>query len=985
MKKDLDLYKKYLEMHEQKLANGGQAFKSQNVGQNPFQFLNSYDQSQGVNIPVMSVGPNAQPQSPSGSSSPNPLAGIKSLLPSAGSLPGVGGSAAGDATFAGPDMGASSLDSLTQVAAYDGGLIHNMADGGKVQSNDSFLSDLQDKLRQVFSSPPQIPKSSPTLEDKYKKVRDQNTDISSGKKSVVDEEVYFDGGISGSTHKAQYDDGGEVQSSGPSLAEQYQKMYPGLSSNQIAAKISSLPAAAQQSTTSQAIYNQKMSNGGKVEHDRKNLLELKDAFDKFLDEESKEKYANGGKVGSGERFAKLENKLSHQKGVTDPGALAASIGRKKYGTKKMNKMAQAHMADGGEVDFNPSDHKAIVIIDPYQPVPSPTPVQDPNKKELGDYFADGGKATLDDNSDASIAAKAQKYGWSDAEVNRIKSMRDSAPPELDQSQQMQQNQPVQPIGNPVVDPSKAQQIAQAFMAKGGMVQHFDGSDGSVVLPEQDPVLPDLSPEEIASREEELKQLKSKGAEQVPVQGEEQNITGALPSKESDVEESEDPSDKELEEEMANEDFKAGEDGDDSDELVNNSDEKNDEDQTQEERKLQGMSDDSDQSSKDQAAGLQVSPDIQKVVDSQKSGSDDLKAAQKQRDMAIANQQMAKGAALLGAGIAGRGGSKVDPSLALKVIGEGDQYVNLPVQKYQEQIANQQNDPNSPMSKMSRQYFQSKGFQVPDSASASDLKMIAPNYQKDLGYQTALQKVLSQNASREKIAKNNLQGRKDIATSNQNARMEQQKLANQGKIAAAKTSQDNKSAATEQKAEQAMTNARSKPALAMAQRNLVSIANMQKMFEDYGNPDKWTPAQVGAWNTEKAKVAQGGSPTEGMINELSNPTYGNQMAKLIQKFTSTPTGAGQGKFIDQDRKYIDGLHDVSQNVIKGNVGDVLKSYQNGLSPDAYKNAVYRHSDALGLYNQNQEKGIAAVMAAKGLARQDAIKALVQQGVLKDVNY
>lgn len=43
---------------------------------------------------------------------------------------------------------------------------------------------------------------------------------------------------------------------------------------------------------------------------------------------------NKSKLGSGERFAALKKKLSAQKGVTDPGALAASIGRKKYGTKR---------------------------------------------------------------------------------------------------------------------------------------------------------------------------------------------------------------------------------------------------------------------------------------------------------------------------------------------------------------------------------------------------------------------------------------------------------------------------------------------------------------------------------------------------------------------------------------------------------------------------------------------------------------------------
>lgn len=46
------------------------------------------------------------------------------------------------------------------------------------------------------------------------------------------------------------------------------------------------------------------------------------------------------KLGTGERFKKLATKLS-AKGVKDPDALAASIGRKKYGAKKMTRLAIA--------------------------------------------------------------------------------------------------------------------------------------------------------------------------------------------------------------------------------------------------------------------------------------------------------------------------------------------------------------------------------------------------------------------------------------------------------------------------------------------------------------------------------------------------------------------------------------------------------------------------------------------------------------------
>jgi len=45
------------------------------------------------------------------------------------------------------------------------------------------------------------------------------------------------------------------------------------------------------------------------------------------------------KLGSGKRFKNLANKFAKQ-GINDPAALAASVGRSKYGNKKMAKMAE---------------------------------------------------------------------------------------------------------------------------------------------------------------------------------------------------------------------------------------------------------------------------------------------------------------------------------------------------------------------------------------------------------------------------------------------------------------------------------------------------------------------------------------------------------------------------------------------------------------------------------------------------------------------
>lgn len=51
------------------------------------------------------------------------------------------------------------------------------------------------------------------------------------------------------------------------------------------------------------------------------------------------------KLGSGARFHHLESELSH-KGIKNPAALAAYIGRKKLGAKKFNKLSAKGKKNG---------------------------------------------------------------------------------------------------------------------------------------------------------------------------------------------------------------------------------------------------------------------------------------------------------------------------------------------------------------------------------------------------------------------------------------------------------------------------------------------------------------------------------------------------------------------------------------------------------------------------------------------------------------
>ena len=47
------------------------------------------------------------------------------------------------------------------------------------------------------------------------------------------------------------------------------------------------------------------------------------------------------KLGTGKRFAALTKAISKRKGVTDPEAVAAAIGRRKFGEAKFQKLAVA--------------------------------------------------------------------------------------------------------------------------------------------------------------------------------------------------------------------------------------------------------------------------------------------------------------------------------------------------------------------------------------------------------------------------------------------------------------------------------------------------------------------------------------------------------------------------------------------------------------------------------------------------------------------
>lgn len=63
------------------------------------------------------------------------------------------------------------------------------------------------------------------------------------------------------------------------------------------------------------------------------------------------------KLGGGGRFAQLKSKLSGK--VSNPGGVAAMIGRKKYGAKKMTKMATTGKKKSMSKGFNEKKYASM--------------------------------------------------------------------------------------------------------------------------------------------------------------------------------------------------------------------------------------------------------------------------------------------------------------------------------------------------------------------------------------------------------------------------------------------------------------------------------------------------------------------------------------------------------------------------------------------------------------------------------------------------
>lgn len=260
---------------------------------------------------------------------------------------------------------------------------------------------------------------------------------------------------------------------------------------------------------------------------------------------------------------------------------------------------------------------------------------------------------------------------------------------------------------------------------------------------------------------------------IPVDFEEGSlITGQIPHKpvqpmdnqpasEADLMEPQNPEDKQLENQYANEDFEANEAADKAPEKVAKKDEKSKDEDKQDQYEERDVASDDEESNKEDASPAE-SP--KEEGQSEESVPNKLDEAQKKRRIRSTLAEMARFGDLAGAGIAKANAAPAGYFDSLS------KAANLPVQEYQEQVANQPNDPKSTMSQVVRDYLTSKGIKVPDNSSAADLYKVAPFLAKDQALQVQLQKLNQTNDMKKQKQAEDLQFKYDKLQSDHEMRL-----------------------------------------------------------------------------------------------------------------------------------------------------------------------------------------------------------------------
>lgn len=318
--------------------------------------------------------------------------------------------------------------------------------------------------------------------------------------------------------------------------------------------------------------------------------------------------------------------------------------------------------------------------------------------------------------------------------------------------------------------------------------------------------------------------------------------------------------------------------------------------------------------------------------------------------------------------------------------EGAQSGQNIVKDYQAQVANQKNDPNSPLSQAFRQYAQGLGVKINGAFTAADGEKLLPYMFK--GFEADQQ--------RQQTAANLEFKMKELAQMKQ--QHDETLAALKEKLGTVKTTGDQAKAMSEvtNKIEQS----KSRGVVKNAYEAERLIDNAQSLINEYSqngkNLNDMPQAQVANFFNELAKIAKGGVANESDYKHIAPNTLASRLMSHISSIGNTPTGADLGKFITENQPYLNSLKQNAMGVAGNDINNYLTGYKDRLSPQQYDTLKNLHGRYLKYaaptegtgkdvsqtmqYSPDVEQKIQNAIGQTGATRERVIQVLKANGVI-----
>lgn len=287
--------------------------------------------------------------------------------------------------------------------------------------------------------------------------------------------------------------------------------------------------------------------------------------------------------------------------------------------------------------------------------------------------------------------------------------------------------------------------------------------------------------------------------------------------------------------------------------------------------------------------------------------------------------------------------------------------NIPIQKLEDQVAMEKQDPNSAMSKGFRDYLKTFNLNVQGDFSAADAEKLMPNVLK--AYE----------------ADANRQAQKE----NLGYKYDELKTIAGIKAGEKSDAQSKKDEAGQDKAYSELRNKletfRGNQAAQQASKDVLSADKALKLVQ-LKDPNTLTTQDLRLLADEMSKIATGGVPSEHGTTSLLPDSYRQKIAEIQNFLSNKPTDAQAGEYIKHNMKYLQDMKETAQGTLNNFRSNIIKGYKNRVKPEDYREA---QSD-YGLNNQdNTNAGSQSVPQSStqstslgGYAQQMGIKPPIQ---------